>query len=346
MTIINDKRKGKAVKQRRSAPKQSQYELPTYVERFLLMKQAEGRSPLTIENYRARIDYFIGFMADAGLAPDVRLSTIELGQRYVLHLRTDYVKHQKNDRRPNTPGLTVKSTNDYIKSVRTFLRYVCAELSLACEWDNLSLLRQQESDVHILTADELKRILNAFDRDSFAGFRDYVLTTFLVDTMARISEVLSLKRADVDLNANMVYLSAAVTKTHKSRSLPIQASTSRLLRELLKENEDFDDDHVFLTYYGGVLARDIYRKSLQRAAERANIMKRVHPHLLRHTGATMALESGMDLRHLQLMLGHNDMRMLQRYTHLSSRSLQEQHRQHSPLLNIQNNASLPRKHKR
>lgn len=79
------------------------------------------------------------------------------------------------------------------------------------------------------------------------------------------------------------------------------------------------------------MKRNHFRKRLRQYAEAAGITKNVHPHLFRHTGATMFLEAGGDIRHLQMLLGHADLRMVMRYTHLSKQALINQHDKFSPL---------------
>ncbi|ASS75188.1 hypothetical protein CIG75_09470 [Tumebacillus algifaecis] len=61
---------------------------------------------------------------------------------------------------------------------------------------------------------------------------------------------------------------------------------------------------------------------------------RVHPHLFRHTSATLFLEQGGEIRHLAKILGHADLRMVMRYTHLSNKSIKVQHEKFSPLNHI------------
>ncbi|WP_093471095.1 tyrosine-type recombinase/integrase [Paenibacillus popilliae] len=86
-----------------------------------------------------------------------------------------------------------------------------------------------------------------------------------------------------------------------------------------------------------------FRQRLRVYVKKANLNVRVHPHLFRHTAATMALENGMSIRHLQEILGHKDLRIIQTYTHLSTQSLKKQHDQYSPLNDVIRKANKPRK---
>lgn len=86
-----------------------------------------------------------------------------------------------------------------------------------------------------------------------------------------------------------------------------------------------------MTNYGEPMNRNHFRKQLKKYAEVAEISKNVHPHLFRNTGATMFLEAGGVILHLQMLLGHADLRMVMRYTHLSKQALINQHDKFSPL---------------
>src|SRR5699024_9743230 len=88
---------------------------------------------------------------------------------------------------------------------------------------------------------------------------------------------------------------------------------------------DFPSEHIFLTNYGAPISTERFRTRLKQFAENTEIKKNVYPHLFRHTAATTFLQNGGDIRHLQKLLGHSDLRMVQRYTHLSNPSLTNQH---------------------
>ncbi|MED2489224.1 MULTISPECIES: tyrosine-type recombinase/integrase [Bacillus cereus group] len=104
------------------------------------------------------------------------------------------------------------------------------------------------------------------------------------------------------------------------------------MKDLIKENEEFETDYVFVKNDGEQIDRNHFRKRLRKYVEETGIIKRVHPHLFRHTCTTMFLEAGGDIRHLQILLGYTDLRMLLiRYTHLSKQALLNQHDKFSPL---------------
>jgi len=81
-------------------------------------------------------------------------------------------------------------------------------------------------------------------------------------------------------------------------------------------------------------------------AKQAGITKRVYPHLFRHTSATMFLENGGDSQYLKMILGHNDEKMIDRYSHLRTKSVSEAHARYSPLNQLGGKLQKQRKVKR
>lgn len=168
----------------------------------------------------------------------------------------------------------------------------------------------------------------------------------LLDAFLRITEALTLTIKDVDLDSRTIIVRGYNAKSRKARLVPISGSTVNLLRELIEETREFKTDYIFLSNYGEPLDRNHFRKRLKEFAHKAGIQKNVHPHLFRHTGATMFLEAGGDIRHLQMILGHADLRMVMRYTHLSKDALRNQHQKYSVLNQILGSLNKPRKIKR
>ena len=190
---------------------------------------------------------------------------------------------------------------------------------------------EDEEQIEVLTVDELNALLRIPNQREYSGFRDYVLMTVLLDGMTRISETLALQVSNIDFQSQIIMIQAKNTKSRKARIIPIQKQTAQLLKELIAENEEFETNYVFVTNCGEQMKSNHFRKRLKAYGEKAGITKNVHPHLFRHTGATMFLESGGDIRHLQMLLGHADLRMVIRYTHLSNKALVEQHKQFSAM---------------
>lgn len=346
---MSAKRRGRSVKSVRDAAL-AEHSLDDLFERFYRVKVAEGRAETTLNGYRENFGYFLRYLDEQGIPRDVRNVTTDLIRDYILYMMNDKVRfegHRFKSDAEKTVGLSPVTINTRLKTLRVFFGYLASEGLIESDpMKGVKNVTEPEEAPDILTVDELKRLLDACDLRLYSDFRDYTLMHVLLDTFLRTNKVLSLKRDDIDFELNTITVRATVAKSRRTRILPISKRTANLLRELLKENEAFDSEYVFLSNYGEQLTADHFRHRLKKYAERTGIKRRVYPYLFRHTGATMFLENGGDIRHLQLILGHKDMRVIKRYTHLSDRSIRKQHELYSPLNYVIGKHNKPRKIKR
>lgn len=331
---MSDKRKGRTTKVERFSVK-SDFSLDLLFEKFYHSKVAEGRKERTLESYRENYKFLTDYLDSRGIGRDVRNVTSDLIRDYIVWMLNEKVRFEGSKYGPKAEqpvGISATSANIRIKSIKTMFKFLYEEgIIEESPFKSIKKVTEDDNEIIILTVEQLKALLKAPNQRRYTGFRDAVLMNFLLDGFFRINEALSLRRTDIDFDQCMVTMRAEETKTRRSRTIPLQKRTIALLEELIKENEDFDSEYVFLANYGEQLTATQFRHRLRDHAINAGIKRRVHPHLFRHTAATMALEAGMDVRHLQMMLGHRDLRMVMRYTHLSKTSLQIQHDRYSPL---------------
>lgn len=347
---MTDKRAGKRVKNVRTLRK-SAYNLDTLFQSFKAIKRAEGRADSTLNQYEDNYGYFVEYLDRHDINQSVKEITKDTIRDYIVYMRDKWVKfedHKFKTEESMTVGLSPATINTRLKTLRVMFKCLHEEgLIESNPMEGVKNVSEPEEEIVVLTADELKRLLNVPNQRHYAEFRDYVLMNYLIDSMSRISEALGLRHSDVDLPARIVTIPASIAKSRKARTIPLQPVTARLLKELITENKaDFDSDYIFLSNYGEQLTRDHFRHRLNGYTKKAGIIKNVHPHLFRHTAATMFLESGGDIRHLQLLLGHADLRVVLRYTHLSKESLINQHEKYSAMNQITGKLNKPRKIKR
>ncbi|WP_251028388.1 tyrosine-type recombinase/integrase [Bacillus sp. ISL-18] len=345
-----DKRTGKRVKNVRTTRKTA-YNLDTLFQSFKAIKRAEGRAEGTLNQYEDNYGYFIEYLDRHDIKRSVKEITKDTIRDYIVYMRDKWIKFEDHKFKPEesmTVGLSPSTINTRLKTLRVMFKCLQEEgLMDSNPMEGIKNVSEPEEEIVVLTADEMKQLLNVPNQRHYAEFRDYVLMHYLIDSMSRISEALGLRHSDVDLVARIVTIPATIAKSRKSRTIPLQPVTARLLKELITENkEDFDSEYIFLTNYGEPITRDHFRNRLNEYAKKAGITKNVHPHLFRHTAATIFLESGGDIRHLQLLLGHADLRMVLRYTHLSKESLINQHEKYSAMNQITGKLNKPRKVKR
>jgi integrase/recombinase XerD len=146
--------------------------------------------------------------------------------------------------------------------------------------------------------------------------RDQTLVLLLYATGLRVSELVGLTTHSIDLDAGLVRVRG---KGDKERVVPFPSSVRDLIERYLAEaRPQFhpEDDSVFLHHRGGRLSRQAFWSILKRLADKAGLPGSPSPHTLRHSFATHLLQGGMNLRSLQILLGHSDLSTTQLYTHL------------------------------
>jgi integrase/recombinase XerD len=155
--------------------------------------------------------------------------------------------------------------------------------------------------------------------------RDRAMLYFLYATGVRVSELIHISLSDIDLEGQYAKV---LGKRKKERMVPFVPVVTRLLDEYLNHarpllSKSPDEKAFFLTVEGTPLTRQGFWKTLKKISMVSGIPQNIHPHLLRHTFATDLLRSGMDLRSLQMLLGHADLQTTQIYTHVAPEHLEE-----------------------
>lgn len=233
-------------------------------------------------------------------------------------------------------GLDSRSLARVHSSVKGFLRWLCAEGSLAANpLADQAAPRYGKSLPHALSIDEALRLLASPDPSTPLGQRDAVLLELLYATGMRVSEACALALQQFLPDEGLVRV---IGKGNKERLVPIGESTVRNLDAWLRQGRAAlapRCDALLLNARGGSLSRVSAWKILTDRAWEAGIQdhdearrkyaNRVTPHVLRHSFATHLLEGGADLRAVQEMLGHASVTTTEIYTHLDIATLREVH---------------------
>ncbi|MGG1445077.1 tyrosine-type recombinase/integrase [Brevibacillus laterosporus] len=331
-----DKRTGKRVKnQRKTVEESSEESLDHLFNIFYSAKIAEGRSARTLETYRENYRFLKDFLTTNDIPHRFDEITTNVIRNYIAWMLNEKRKwdgHKHKTEKDMTVGLSPVTVNTRLKGLRTFFKFLKDEGIIERNvFDFIKKVHEPESEIRVMSIEQLKKLLKAPDQRTYAGFRDHTIISVLIDGFMRIGEVLSLQKTDIDFEAGVLSLSSKLTKTRRARFVPLQKHTIKLLEELIEDSEEFNSPYIFLTNYGERLTNNQFGHRLKQHAETAGLKIRIYPHLFRHTAATLFLEGGGDLRHLQKILGHGDLRTIIKYTHLSQQSVISQHAQYSPL---------------
>jgi integrase/recombinase XerD len=238
-------------------------------EKFMTVKKTEALAPRTLEEYYIHFRYLKDFLGEDMTNKNISLEDF---QGYI-----GYMLHEKD--------LAPMTANIRIRTMRAFIRY-CYNKGYIDEpiHEDFKPVKAPEDTLESFTPSEIKRLLAVIDDEFYTGFRDKVILFVLLDTLVRISELVAIKRSNVDLKAGFIQLEAMGTKTRKSREVPISTKTIKLLKEYMKETEDFNDEYLFLTYDGHKINHATVRMNIRDYGKKAGITnKRVSPHTFRHT---------------------------------------------------------------
>jgi len=230
-------------------------------------------------------------------------------------------------------GLSARSRARALAAIHGFLRFLTIRGELRADpAAELGVRRPPTRLPRALGAGHVAALLGRPDADAPRDLRDRALLELLYACGLRVSEAVSLRGAQLNLEAGFV---TVMGKGGKERVVPIgrparTALEAYLTRERPRLLRGRPSPFVFLGPRGRPLTRQAVWKLVRRRALAAGVGERVSPHTLRHTFATHLLEGGADLRIVQTLLGHADISTTQIYTHVSPTRLREVHRRHHP----------------
>lgn len=199
----------------------------------------------------------------------------------------------------------------------------------------------------VMRPDEIRKVMEQPDLRSVIGYRDRTMMEVLYSTGARAAELVNLKVPDVDLRKKMARIRNG--KGGKDRFVPLSTPCCRFLDRYLEvfrpelaagmrpsgnswlKKSETGKDLLFLSIYGGPMGKVWLAALLKGYIRRAGIKKAVSPvHSFRHSVATHLLEGGMDVRYVQVLLGHTNINSTQIYTHVERHTLQALLKKHHP----------------
>jgi integrase/recombinase XerD len=284
-------------------------------EYLTYLRDVRRMSPNTLESYARDLSQLAAFAEQQGRAVEA-LDRRDL-EAFVRSLMTS--------------GLAPRSVARAVACVRGFYKFVTTERKLQHNpADDLRSPRAWPALPKFLSLDDVDRLLAQPDVSTPRGLRDKALIELLYATGLRVSELISLRAGDLNLEEG--YLTC-VGKGDKQRMVPMghDAATwvTRYIREgrpaLVKKSSasapsalrrDKPGAWLFVNARGGGLSRIGFWKILKEYGLKAGISGELSPHVLRHSFATHLLERGADLRMIQVMLGHADLSTTQIYTHV------------------------------
>jgi integrase/recombinase XerD len=283
-------------------------------ERFCMSLRLEGGfSSNTLAAYRTDLDKLQSFLILKGIREPMEVTPPLLAQFLEALHRS---------------GLAAASCARCIAAVRSFFRFLVENRVLKENpTAGVRSLRRGRRLPRTLGMDDVTRLLDMPARRTPEDARDGVMLEVLYATGLRVSELVRLRVAEVNLDVGIIVLSG---KGNKERLVPIGSIAAQKLRQYLIGTRPMLLKHrtsryAFITRRGTAMSRQGFWKLLRIRARRAGLAAVPSPHMLRHAFATHLLEGGADLRSVQAMLGHANIATTQIYTHVERGRLKKIH---------------------
>lgn len=314
--------------------------MKSFVSEFVNYLAIEkGYSHNTIESYQRDILKFLNFIfpdsshlrREGQSLPPEHLSGGEEGMdkfkrveqkgiiEYLLHLREK--------------GFSSASVARHLVSIKVFYKFLVSDKIINTNpTENIESPRLIRGLPDFLTLEEVDKLLVQPDAKNNLGMRDIAMLEILYATGLRVSELISLKINDINIERGYII---TFGKGSKERVIPLGRSAQKKIERYLEESRHAlvkgrGGDELFVNRFGEKMTRQGFWKIIKRYALLSGIKKDISPHTLRHSFATHLLERGADLRSVQQMLGHADISTTQIYTHVVRERLKEIYDKHHP----------------
>jgi integrase/recombinase XerD len=231
--------------------------------------------------------------------------------------------------------LESRSVARNLVTLRNFFRYAQVQELLTTDPSaNLESPKVRRKLPGYLKLTDVERLMTQPDQKTPLGLRDRAMLEVLYSTGLRVSELTSLRVADIVMKIGSV---RCIGKGDKERIVPVGRKALGMVEKYLRDarpqlvvQKAGASASLFLNRRGKPLTRVGVWKILSDYGRRAGLRTALTPHVLRHSFATHLLERGADLRSVQLMLGHSDISTTQIYTHLVEERLKQIYKAHHP----------------
>lgn len=275
------------------------------VERFLLhLELAKGVSEHTLRAYRLDLESVAGFAKEEPISK-------RLIRRYLACL------HEEKK--------SVRTVLRRLSALRSLYKFAMRE-KLASEnpLEEIDSPKKEKKLPVSITYGQIEILFSQPDISTLLGFRDRAIMELFYSSGLRLSELARLNRADCDLKNQMLNIFG---KGKKQRQTPITKTAAEWIARYLHHPErariEEDGQAVFLNRWGKRITTRSIDRGFAAYLKASGLSLRITPHTIRHTIATHWLEHGMDLKTIQMLLGHTSLATTTIYTHVSPKLKRE-----------------------
>jgi site-specific recombinase XerD len=282
------------------------------------LAEKRGLAAGSIETYRLNLNGWVDFLTKehGDSKPDPKINTILL-RKYLA------ARRERN--------ISVRTLAGFISALAGFQQYLSREKKYDIYRCRLSKLKYTEKIPDFLSQKEADELFSYLEKDSYLGWRDYIMVSLFYLSGIRRAEMAALRIGDLDFGSFSV---TVIGKGNKERMAPFGEVLAPEIKTFLQIREQYiagKADHagyLFLNYRGTPLTV----RSVDRIVKKycAKLGKRVTPHMLRHSFATHLLENGADILSIKEILGHSSLATTQKYTHITTEQLKSVYKRTHP----------------
>ncbi len=297
-----------------------------WAQNYLEWLLVRNYSPRTVSGREVYLASFIHWCEQRSLMrpQEVTKPILERYQRALFH-------HRMANGRP----LTFRTQRGRLSMVRSFFKWLTRQNVLLYNPASEIDLPKNEHRLprHVLTVSEVESVLNLPDVREVLGMRDRAVLEVFYTTGMRRAELVGLGVFDVDMGRQTAFIRQG--KGRKDRLVPLGERAAAWVEKYLYEARPtlavgVDEQSMFLTSLGEAFTPGRMSQLVSRYVSAADLGKKGSCHLFRHTAATLMLDGGADIRHIQELLGHSELSTTQVYTQVSIHKLQAVHRMTHP----------------
>ena len=282
-----------------------------YIQGFIeYLHNVKKMSENTEMSYRRDLAKVVAYLNEQGIK-DINKVTATNLTSYVMYL-------EKN----NFSAATISRN---IASLKAFYHYLMKEGIVSEDVaEDLHAPKIEKKIPEILSMEEVVRLLEQPTGDSSKEIRDKAMLELLYATGIRVTELITLKVEDINLNMGYITCKDA----NKERVIPFGNEAKKALNRYLDGVReamlaDPSSEYLFANCSGQPMSRQGFWKLIKYYAKKAGITSDITPHTLRHSFAAHLVENGADLRSVQEMLGHSDISTTQIYASMNHNRIRE-----------------------
>ncbi len=281
--------------------------LDSILEEYLFQCSIERRLAVnTAQAYRSDLRHFFGFQDEENAANALTVANLK-----------NYLAHMLGE-----AGLSVATARRRIACLRGFCRFAAEKFGLTDPFKTWSpCLKRPKRLPRAVSCDEIRSLVSPINKSRHIDAETVFAILLISVTGIRVSELCAIRSTDISPDGSSIHVAG---KGSRDRIVYVSDENLRLNlteRRSARIAEGGEMAPLLLNSRGAGLQPQALRRRLRNLCARANLPRIVTPHMLRHTAATLLIESGTDIRFVQRLLGHASIATTEIYTQVNDRSL-------------------------